>query len=70
MVFQEPMTAFDPIFTIGSQLIETILRHQRVTRQEAWRRSVDLLRRVGLSEPEAGCINIRANCSGGMLQRR
>jgi len=69
MVFQEPMTAFDPIFTIGSQLIETILRHQRVTRQEAWRRSVDLLRRVGLSEPEARMHQYPGELSGGMLQR-
>jgi peptide/nickel transport system ATP-binding protein len=69
MVFQEPMTAFDPIFTIGSQLAETILRHEQVTRQEAWKRSVDLLRRVGLSEPEARMHQYPGELSGGMLQR-
>ncbi|REJ13259.1 MAG: glutathione ABC transporter ATP-binding protein [Paenibacillaceae bacterium] len=69
MVFQEPMTAFDPIFTIGSQLTETILRHEQVTRQETWKRSVDLLRRVGLSEPEARMHQYPGELSGGMLQR-
>lgn len=69
MVFQEPMTAFDPIFTIGSQLTETIQRHEQVTRQEAWKRSVDLLRRVGLSEPEARMHQYPGELSGGMLQR-
>ena len=69
MVFQEPMTAFDPIFTIGSQLTETILRHEPVSRAEAWRRSVDLLRRVGLSEPEARMHQYPGELSGGMLQR-
>src|ERR1700683_4393341 len=50
MVFQEPMTAFDPVFTIGAQVVETILRHERVSRDEAWERAVGLLDRVHIPD--------------------
>ncbi len=69
MVFQDPMTSLNPVITVGSQIAEPILIHQRVTKREAWARAVDLMRQVSI--PEAAR---RAKCyphelSGGMRQR-
>ncbi|MFC0215920.1 dipeptide ABC transporter ATP-binding protein [Paenibacillus chartarius] len=70
MVFQEPMAAFDPVFTIGSQIVETIRRHTRqCTANQAWRQAVELLRRVGIPEPELRMKQYPNELSGGMLQR-
>lgn len=70
MVFQEPMAAFDPVFTIGKQIIETILRHDRKkTSNQARHRAVELLRRVGIPEPELRMKQYPNELSGGMLQR-
>ncbi|GAA3407829.1 dipeptide ABC transporter ATP-binding protein [Paenibacillus hodogayensis] len=70
MVFQEPMAAFDPVFTIGRQIVETIQRHdRRTTASEAKRRAVYLLRRVGIPEPELRLKQYPNELSGGMLQR-
>ncbi|ALS24031.1 MULTISPECIES: ABC transporter ATP-binding protein [Paenibacillus] len=70
MVFQEPMAAFDPVFTIGSQIVETIRRHNRKeTSSQAWHRAVELLRRVGIPEPELRMKQYPNELSGGMLQR-
>ncbi|MCS7462687.1 ABC transporter ATP-binding protein [Paenibacillus doosanensis] len=69
MVFQEPMAAFDPVFTIGSQIVESILEHEQVGKAEAWRRAVYLLGRVGIPEPELRMKQYPNELSGGMLQR-
>lgn len=69
MVFQEPMAAFDPVFTIGQQISETILRHESVGKREAWERGVQLLKRVGIPEPELRMKQYPGELSGGMLQR-
>ncbi|WP_027091842.1 ABC transporter ATP-binding protein [Cohnella thermotolerans] len=70
MIFQEPMTAFDPVFTIGRQITETIRRHdRRITPNEAHQRAVEMLRRVGISEPEQRLKQYPGELSGGMLQR-
>ncbi|PWV97320.1 peptide/nickel transport system ATP-binding protein [Paenibacillus cellulosilyticus] len=69
MVFQEPMAAFDPVFTIGQQIAETILRHERASKREAWERGVQLLKRVGIPEPELRMKQYPGELSGGMLQR-
>ncbi|MDD9269041.1 dipeptide ABC transporter ATP-binding protein [Paenibacillus sp. GCM10023248] len=70
MVFQEPMAAFDPVFTIGSQIVETIRRHERRTsHKEAVMQAVHLLRRVGIPEPELRMKQYPGELSGGMLQR-
>ncbi|QHW32925.1 ABC transporter ATP-binding protein [Paenibacillus rhizovicinus] len=70
MVFQEPMSAFDPVFSIGRQIVETIRRHDRSrTQSEARQRAVDLLRRVGIPEPELRMKQYPNELSGGMLQR-
>lgn len=70
MVFQEPMAAFDPVFTIGGQIVETIRRHERgITPGEAGRQAVELLRRVGIPEPALRMKQYPNELSGGMLQR-
>ncbi|TDG00734.1 ABC transporter ATP-binding protein [Paenibacillus piri] len=69
MIFQEPMAAFDPVFTIGSQIVDSIVQHKRVSKQAAARQSVELLRRVGIPEPELRMRQYPNELSGGMLQR-
>lgn len=69
MVFQEPMSAFDPVFTIGYQLVETIRRHDKKSAGEAKKNAIALLRRVGLPEPELRFQQYPNEMSGGMLQR-
>jgi peptide/nickel transport system ATP-binding protein len=69
MIFQEPMTAFDPVFSIGEQIVETILRHERVSRADAWRRAVSLLERVHIPDAELRMKQIPEELSGGMRQR-
>lgn len=69
MIFQEPMAAFDPLFTIGSQITEAILEHQRVKQDVAWKQAIHLLERVGIPEPELRMRQYPNELSGGMLQR-
>ena len=69
MVFQDPMTALDPLYTIGSQMVETIRRHSAADKQEACRTAVEALRGVGLSEPEKRMGQYPFELSGGMRQR-
>ena len=69
MVFQDPMTAFDPVFTIGEQIVETILRHEKIGRQAAWERGVRLLERVRLTDAPLRMKQIPQQLSGGMRQR-
>jgi peptide/nickel transport system ATP-binding protein len=69
MIFQEPMTAFDPVFSIGDQIVETIVRHERVGRAVAWQRAVRLLERVHIPDAELRMKQIPEELSGGMRQR-
>ncbi len=69
MVFQEPMTALNPVHTIGRQLSEVYRTHGDMTRQEALRRSVTMLARVGLPSPEIRLSEYPHHLSGGMRQR-
>ncbi|MFD2329048.1 dipeptide ABC transporter ATP-binding protein [Cohnella sp. GCM10020058] len=69
MIFQEPMAAFDPVYTIGYQIVETILRHERKTKSEAKAHAASLLARVGIPEPELRMKQYPGELSGGMLQR-
>ncbi|MEK8128016.1 ABC transporter ATP-binding protein [Paenibacillus filicis] len=69
MVFQEPMTALDPVFTIGSQIVEVLLRHERISKPDAWDKALSLLRRVGIPEPEVRMKQYPYQLSGGMRQR-
>lgn len=69
MIFQEPMTAFSPVHTIGNQIIETIRIHQQVTTQEARQQAIDMLGRVGMPTPSQNIDQYTFNLSGGMRQR-
>ena len=69
MIFQEPMTSLNPLFTIGNQLMEAILLHQKMTKKEAFRKSVEMLKLVGLSRAEAIMKEYPYQLSGGMRQR-
>jgi len=69
MVFQEPMTSLNPVFTIGSQIGEAIRLHQRTDRAETRRRTVDALKMVGIADPERRIDDYPHQLSGGMRQR-
>ena len=69
MVFQEPMVSFSPVHTVGAQIIEGILLHQAVTKEEARNRAIEILKRVGIPDPERIVDEYPFNLSGGMRQR-
>ena len=69
MIFQEPMTSLNPSFTIGDQIIETILRHRGGSRRQARERAVELLRRVHIPSPDKRIDEYPHKLSGGMRQR-
>ncbi|WP_027550281.1 ABC transporter ATP-binding protein [Bradyrhizobium sp. Cp5.3] len=69
MIFQEPMTSLNPSFTIGDQIIETILRHRGGSRRSARERAIALLRRVHIPSPERRIDEYPHKLSGGMRQR-
>lgn len=69
MIFQDPMSSLDPCYTIGDQLTETLLAHERIGRAEARRRAVALLERVRLNDPERRMKQYPHQLSGGMCQR-
>jgi len=69
MIFQEPMTSLNPSFTIGEQIIETILRHRGGSRGNARQRAIELLRRVHIPSPEKRIDEYPHKLSGGMRQR-
>jgi len=69
MIFQDPMTAFDPVFTIGHQITETIRAHQSLSKRAAWAEAEALLARVEIRRPAAVAASYPHQLSGGMLQR-
>jgi oligopeptide/dipeptide ABC transporter ATP-binding protein len=69
MVFQDPMTSLDPVFTIGHQIAETIRAHRPVSKAAARAEAIDLLRRAEIKNPEAVVDYFPHQLSGGMLQR-
>ena len=69
MIFQEPMTSLNPLFTIGRQVSEAIALHQGLSRKEAMARAVEMLRRVYIPEPERRVHAYPHQMSGGMRQR-
>ena len=69
MIFQEPMTSLNPVFRIGMQLTEVYLQHERMSRREAFDRSVEMLRQVGIPDPEQRMHQYPHQFSGGQRQR-
>lgn len=69
MIFQEPMVAFDPVYTVGRQITETIRRHDNVSARDARRRTLDLFERVQIPSPERRLKAFPHELSGGMRQR-
>lgn len=69
MIFQEPMTAFDPVFTVGDQIVETILRHEDVDRRAAHERAIELMEQVQIPSPATRLKAFPHELSGGMRQR-
>jgi len=69
MIFQEPMTSLNPVLTIGSQIAEAVLLHERVSRAQARAKAVEMLRMTRIPEPEQRAREYRHQLSGGMRQR-
>jgi len=69
MIFQEPMTSLNPLFTVGRQVSEAIALHQGLSRREAMNRAVEMLRQVSIPEPERRVHAYPHQLSGGMRQR-
>ena len=67
MIFQDPMTSLNPVFTVGQQIAESILRHEKVNHEEAWKKAEDMLELVGI--PRERAIEYPHQFSGGMKQR-
>ena len=69
MIFQEPMTSFSPVHTIGNQIMEVIMLHQALSRKEAKEKAIELLKKVGMPKPTQMIDAYPFNLSGGMRQR-
>ncbi|MFE8701791.1 dipeptide ABC transporter ATP-binding protein [Cytobacillus sp. FJAT-54145] len=69
MIFQDPMTALNPTMTVGNQITESVLTHQKVTKKQAEQRAVELLKLVGIPNAEARIKQYPHQFSGGMRQR-
>ncbi len=69
MIFQEPMTSLNPVFTVGSQIAEAVRRHRGVSRMEARERALEMFRRVRIPAPESRLDDYPHQLSGGMRQR-
>ncbi len=69
MIFQEPMTSLNPVFTVGFQIAETLIEHLRLSRAQAAARAIELMRRVGIPAPGERAGDYPHQLSGGMRQR-
>lgn len=69
MIFQDPMTSLNPVFTIGNQIIEAIIKHQKLNKHQAKEKAIDMLRLVGIPSPEKRIDQYPHEFSGGMRQR-
>jgi peptide/nickel transport system ATP-binding protein len=69
MIFQEPMTSLNPVFTVGDQISETLILHRKMSKAEAWAKSLELLRQVGIPNPDERIKSYPHEMSGGQRQR-
>jgi oligopeptide/dipeptide ABC transporter ATP-binding protein len=69
MIFQEPLTSLNPVFTVGDQISEQVRRHRKVSKGEAWNRAIESLQLVGIPSPERRAKQYPHELSGGMRQR-
>jgi peptide/nickel transport system ATP-binding protein/oligopeptide transport system ATP-binding protein len=69
MIFQEPMTSLNPVYTIGNQISEMFLLHEKRSKRESWDRSIEMLRKVQIPAPEKRVHEYPHQLSGGMRQR-
>src|SRR5437016_4279447 len=69
MIFQEPMTSLNPVYTCGDQIMETLIVHERLSRRDARRRAIELLETVGIPSPAQRVDEYPHQMSGGMRQR-
>ena len=69
MIFQDALSSLNPVYTVGDQVMEAILIHQNVDKKTAWKKAVDMLTRVRISEPEKRMKQYPHELSGGMRQR-
>ncbi len=69
MIFQQPQTALNPVFKVGDQIVEVLQIHRQMDRKTAWKRAVELLRLVGIPDPERRAQAYPHELSGGMAQR-
>ncbi len=69
MIFQEPMTSLNPVYTIGDQIVEAIVLHQKLSKQEALKKAIEMLSLVGIPEPAKRVRQYPHELSGGMRQR-
>ncbi len=69
MIFQQPQSSLNPVFKVGAQIVEVLRTHFEIEKEEAWNKTVDLLRQVGISEAERRAHAYPHELSGGMAQR-
>ena len=69
MIFQDPMTSLNPVYTVGNQIMEMLQEHEDIGKGEAKQRAIEMLRMVGIPSPEKRIHNYPHEFSGGMRQR-
>lgn len=69
MIFQDPLTSLNPVFTVGSQIVESIRTHMHLSKEDAKKRAIELLRKVGMPDAEGAMKKYPHTLSGGMRQR-
>ena len=69
MIFQEPMTSLNPVFTVGEQIVETLREHELLSKNEAYKKAIELIRKVGVARADEIVHSYPHELSGGMLQR-
>ena len=69
MIFQEPMTSLNPVYTIGNQISEMFILHEKLSKRESWKKSIEMLKKVQIPAPEKRVQEYPHQLSGGMRQR-